>query len=240
LGELGGDLPPKLTPLPSSRGTKGDKRGIFKAMLRLTPPIIIILGIVSLFAVSIASAAGVGISPGRLEFHDSSKGLKATLHVINTGETKSDYEVYAEGEYKDWFNILPNQFSLFPNEELAVEISLSKSAATLGEHHTTISVVAFADSEDATIGSGLKVPVDISLTSATSRSESVGATADGSSAGSVAESESETGEPLTSGEPGVSTSRMPLWIALAISGVVTVGTIVGILVVRRRKGVGHA
>jgi hypothetical protein len=140
-------------------------------MLKCTMFLLLILGIVSMLTSSVAFAAGVGVSPGRLEFDDSSLGLKTTLHVINTGETKADYEVYAEGEYKDWFQIFPNRFSLPPNGELAVEISLSESAVTLGEHHTNISVVAFDDSEDTAIGSGLKIPVDIHLASAFSETD---------------------------------------------------------------------
>lgn len=179
-----------------------------------------------------ASAAGVGIAPGRLEFDDGSGSLEATLYVINTGKTTAAYEIYPEEAYADWFEISPARFSLPPDENRAVQISLSASAATPGEHHTTIAVVAFDDLEGTTVGAGAKVPVHIVLASVAPKwdppNPSVVTTPISPELSPIGASSAEAPE------PGASPTRLSLWIALAVVAMAALGT-TALVAARRRK-----
>lgn len=121
-----------------------------------------ILGLlISLLVTSSAVASGVGFTPGKLEMDRSPEGMCATLHIINTGTETSNYFVYAEEPGVGWFEISPSEFSLGPSENMPIEIMLSPEHIPLGEFHTKICVVAFADTADARVGAGAKVPVHI-------------------------------------------------------------------------------
>ncbi len=180
------------------------------------------------FSVAQVMASGVGFSPGRLEFDDNSKGMPTTLYVLNTGEETSNYRVYAEAQYEGWFVISPTEFSLDTSEHKPITISLSASDVPLGEHNAKICVVAFADTIDAKVGTGAKVPVHITITSPIPKPTE----------GALPELPIDTPEslPLTAEEATDSPVRVELWTGLTIVLTVVMATV--LVFVRRRRSVG--
>ena len=182
----------------------------------------------SLLITSVALASGVGFTPGKLEMDSTSEGMSATLYVINTGKQTANYIVYADEPNAGWFEISPSEFPLGPSENMPIKISLSPTEVPLGEHHAKIYVVAFADTMDARVGTGAKVPVHITLTSPISkpaqRAQSE-ASLETSESFSVLDEES-TDSPV----------RVELWIGLVVVVAVISATAV-VFLLRRRKRV---
>jgi len=119
--------------------------------------IFIILYLVSLQSVS---AIGIGVTPGTLNF-SVQVGISDTqsLHVINTGTDVSNYRVYVDENYADWFDISPDNFTLGANENTEVKLTLTPSLSTKGEFDFKIYAVSSSPSSDFSVGSGIKVPV---------------------------------------------------------------------------------
>jgi len=127
---------------------------------------IIVLVTVALFVIysppPVAAAAGVGVSPGELDFEVISEvPVTKALMVVNTDDHESSYHVYAEGEYEDWFEITPNRFSLSPKETGEVAVKVLPSSATKGDHTAKICIVSFDPSSDLAVGAGVKVRANI-------------------------------------------------------------------------------
>ncbi|MDY6833222.1 MAG: hypothetical protein SVY53_00260 [Chloroflexota bacterium] len=112
----------------------------------------------------IAAAAGVGVSPGELDFEVISEvPVMDALTIANTHDNKSSYHVYAEGEYGDWFEITPEEFSLSPNETSEVIVKVLPLATTQGNHTAKICIVSFDPSSDLAVGAGVKVRANITV-----------------------------------------------------------------------------
>jgi len=102
----------------------------------------------------------LGIAPRELEFNAYLGGSASeTLYVINTGDSEAEYRVYAEEEYKNWFDIAPNEFTLTPNEVKEVQITVSPPLLSVGDHVAYIYVAATNPSPQLGMGGGIKVPV---------------------------------------------------------------------------------
>jgi|LGVC01.1.fsa_nt_gb hypothetical protein len=119
--------------------------------------IFIILYLISLQSVS---AIGIGVTPGTLNF-SVQVGISDTqsLHVINTGTEVSNYRVYVDENYADWFDISPDNFTLGANENKEVILTLTPSLSSKGEFDFKIYAVSSSPSSDFSVGSGIKVPV---------------------------------------------------------------------------------
>ncbi|MBM3132348.1 MAG: hypothetical protein FJZ95_04860 [Chloroflexi bacterium] len=196
---------------------------------RIFPIIPFLLLLLTALTPAPASAAGIGVAPGRIEFAGNSP--EATLYVINTGQTLATYQVYTEDEFAGWFQISPARFPLAPNENMAVRITLSPSVIAASEHAPEILVVAFENSAQGEIGAGVKVPVHMALSPLTSEPGTVPEP----SAVAVALLEPVTAEgPAPT--PEESPTRIPLWIGSAVIMVALLGTLV--VIVRRRKNGG--
>ncbi|MDY6893179.1 MAG: hypothetical protein SVO26_05630, partial [Chloroflexota bacterium] len=109
-------------------------------------------------------AGGVGASPKELHFETHSTDSTRLLTVVNTGSNVSDYSVFVEGEYEEWFEITPSTFTLKPGENKEVAITLSPPLLASGDHDATICVVSFEPSSGLNIGTGIKVPARMTLT----------------------------------------------------------------------------
>ena len=108
----------------------------------------------------------MGIAPRELEFNAYLGGSASeTLYVINTGDSEAEYRVYAEEEYKNWFDIAPNEFTLTPNEVKEVQITVSPPLLSVGDHVAYIYVAATNPSPQLGMGAGIKVPVHLHITS---------------------------------------------------------------------------
>jgi len=73
--------------------------------------------ILYLMFTQIVSAFGVGVTPGNLDFSAQIGGSDTkSLFVINTGTEVSNYKLYLDNDYADWFEISPDNFTLSANE----------------------------------------------------------------------------------------------------------------------------
>ena len=96
-------------------------------LYRLLKPLILLLSIIGLLSFSsLALAAGVGVTPGKMEFRVRPGGVeKKTLCVINPSDEESQFLVYVEGEHEEWFKITPSEFTLGPQETRDIEVAVA-------------------------------------------------------------------------------------------------------------------
>ena len=110
-------------------------------------------------------ALGLGVSPAKLDFSVSPGGNeKKTLNVINQSDTEAQFQVYVEGEYEEWLVIKPDEFALAPYQTEEIEIKVKPPFNATGEHRCSVCVVSLSPDSGLRIGTGIKVPVQISLT----------------------------------------------------------------------------
>ena len=107
-------------------------------------------------------ALGIGVAPHRLELEAYPLGSTASeLTIINTSDEEGLYQVYAEGEGEEWFNLTPEEFVLEPGSSQVVEVAISPPLTAHGEYHTAICVVSLVPASELKVGCGVKVPVHI-------------------------------------------------------------------------------
>jgi len=110
-------------------------------------------------------ALGLGVTPAKLDFSVSPGGTeKKTLNVVNQSDTEAQFQVYVEGEYEAWLVINPSEFTLAPYQIEEVEIKVKPPFNASGEHRCSVCVVSLSPDSGLRIGTGIKVPVQISLT----------------------------------------------------------------------------
>ena len=111
-------------------------------------------------------AMGLGVIPGRLDFHVRPGGTETqTLHVVNQSDAPSHFEVYVEGEWTDWFAVAPGEFILHGGEVKAVEIALATPlTAKLQEYEATVCVVTLQPDSDLRLGAGIRIPARARVT----------------------------------------------------------------------------
>jgi uncharacterized membrane protein len=106
------------------------------------------------------SAIGVGVTPGSLNFNVQAGGSDTkSLFVINTGTDVSNYKVYVDEDYADWFDILPDNFNLSASENKEVILKIKPPLSVKGEFDFKVYAVSSSPSSDFSVGSGIKVPV---------------------------------------------------------------------------------
>jgi len=106
------------------------------------------------------SAIGVGVTPGSLNYSVQAGGSDTKLlFVINTGTEVSNYKVYVDEDYADWFDISPDNFNLNAGEHEEVELKLKPPISAKGEFDFKAYAVSSSPSSDFSVGSGIKVPV---------------------------------------------------------------------------------
>jgi hypothetical protein len=111
-----------------------------------------------------ASAVGIGVAPAELNF-SAQVGISDSkiLYVINTGDEDSGYRVYVDERYRDWFTISPENFTLAPDENKAVKLSLSPPISARGNFTTLIYAVSYSPSSEFKVGGGIKVPAHVKV-----------------------------------------------------------------------------
>ena len=106
------------------------------------------------------SAIGVGVTPGSLNFSVQAGGSDTkSLFVINTGTEVSNYKVYVDDDYADWFDITPDNFNLSANENKEVILKIKPPLSVKGKFDFKVYAVSSSPSSDFSVGSGIKVPV---------------------------------------------------------------------------------
>lgn len=108
------------------------------------------------------SAIGVGASPSELNFNVYPLSLATeTLYVVNTGDNEAHYKVYVDEQYKGWFDIEPEEFSLTSKANKGIEITVSPPLLSFGNHTTNIYVTTANPGLQLGVGAGIKVPAHI-------------------------------------------------------------------------------
>jgi len=116
--------------------------------------------ILYLMFTQIVSASGVGVTPGNLDFSAQIGGSDTkSLFVFNTGTEVSNYKVYVDKDYADWFDISPDNFTLSANENKEVILKLKPQTSAAGDFNFMAYVVVSSTSSDVSIGHGIKIPV---------------------------------------------------------------------------------
>lgn len=116
--------------------------------------------ILYLMFTQIVSASGVGVTPGNLDFTAQIGGSDTkSLFVFNTGTEVSNYKVYVDKDYADWFDISPDNFTLNANENKEVILTLKPQTSAAGDFNFMAYVVVSSTSSDVSIGHGIKIPV---------------------------------------------------------------------------------
>ncbi len=123
--------------------------------------IILVLG---LLFIPDTSAVGVGVAPAELNFsvQVGSSDIRI-LYVINTGTEESGYKVYVDEKYRDWFTISPENFTLAPDENKAVHISLSPPISASGNFNILVYAVSYSPSSEFKVGGGIQVPANVKV-----------------------------------------------------------------------------
>ena len=136
--------------------------------------------ILYLMFTQIVSASGVGVTPGNLDFNVQIGGSDTeSLFVFNTGTEVSNYKVYVDKDYADWFDISPDNFTLSANENKEVILKLKPQTSAAGDFNFMAYVVVSSTSSDVSIGHGIKIPVHAKVSNSgimlvSSQSSSVG------------------------------------------------------------------
>lgn len=121
---------------------------------------ILIIIILCFIFTQTVSAIGVGITPGSLNFNVQAGGSDTkSLFVINTGTDVSNYKVYVDEDYADWFDISPDNFNLSASENKEVILKIKPPLFVKGEFDFKVYAVSSSPSSDFSVGSGIKVPV---------------------------------------------------------------------------------
>jgi len=116
--------------------------------------------ILYLMFTQIVSASGVGVTPGNLDFSAQIWGSDTeSLFVFNTGTEVSNYKVYVDKDYADWFDISPDNFTLSANENKEVILKLKPQTSAADDFNFMAYVVVSSTSSDVSIGHGIKIPV---------------------------------------------------------------------------------
>jgi len=109
-------------------------------------------------------ALGLGVAPGKMEFNVRPGGTEVqTLHVINQSNQESQFQVYVEGEFEEWFLITPGEFTLAPQQSKGVEIVVTPPLTASAEHDFSICVVSLPSGSNLRIGAGVKVPTRVQI-----------------------------------------------------------------------------
>ena len=130
----------------------------------LKTSILPVLFITVVLCPSPALAAGIGVTPGRMEFSVRPGSTEMqTLHVINQSNEEMLFRVYVEGEYGEWFQITPGEFTLGSQETKSVEIGVTPPRTAAESHDVFICVVSLPTGSDLRIGAGVKVAAHVQL-----------------------------------------------------------------------------
>ena len=111
------------------------------------------------------AAIGVGVSPHQLEVAAyPSDSVRSSIHVINTSDEESRYQVYIEEEdLSSWFQVSPQEFVVGPGDHQEVQLDISPPATASGEYQTNVCVVGLIHASELKVGCGVKVPVSIRI-----------------------------------------------------------------------------
>ncbi len=131
-----------------------------------TASAVILPVVVLLLGASSVLGAGVGVSPGRMEFSVRPGGMETQeLYVVNQNSEAADFVVYVEGRNAGWFRITPAEFTLPGKGHRNVEIELTPSIiAYPQEYDISVCVISMPVGSDLRIAAGIKVATHVQIT----------------------------------------------------------------------------
>jgi hypothetical protein len=129
---------------------------------------VVLLPIIGLMlAASSVLAAGVGVTPGKMEFRVRPGGMEVqTLSIINPSDEELQFLVYVEGEHEEWFKVTPSEFTLSPRENRDIEVAVTPPITAFidaKDHDLSICVVSLLSGYNLNVGAGVKVAAHVQL-----------------------------------------------------------------------------
>jgi hypothetical protein len=125
--------------------------------------------IVSLFCCLLISAScvhgiGIGVNPAKMEFEmETGQNVQRNITVSNPESAELGFQVYIENQSIDWIKISDPEFSLEPHQKKQITVQFTPTAGEVGEFDAKICVVTLKPSGGFNIGSGVKIPVHITI-----------------------------------------------------------------------------
>jgi hypothetical protein len=103
-------------------------------------------------------------TPGSLNFSiQTGSSDTESLFVVNTGTEVTNYKVYVDEDYADWFDVLPDKFNLSGSENKEVKLKLKPPLSANGKYDFKAHVVASSLSSDFCVDSSINVPVQATV-----------------------------------------------------------------------------
>ncbi|MEA3323778.1 MAG: hypothetical protein U9Q37_01380 [Euryarchaeota archaeon] len=125
--------------------------------------------IVSLFcclliSVSCVHGIGIGVNPAKMEFEmGAGENVWKNITVSNPESAELGYQVYLENRSIDWIKISDPEFSLEPDQKKQITVQFTPTVGEVGEFDAKVCVVTLQPSGGFNIGSGVKIPVHITI-----------------------------------------------------------------------------
>ncbi len=125
--------------------------------------------IVSLFFCLLISAScvhgiGIGVNPAKMEVEmETGENVWKNITVSNPESAELGFQVYIENQSIDWIKISDLEFSLEPHQKKQISVQFTPTADEVGEFDAKICVVTLKPSGGFNIGSGVKIPVHITI-----------------------------------------------------------------------------
>ena len=107
---------------------------------------------------------GIGVNPAKMEFEmGTGENVWKNITVSNPESVELGFQVYIENQSIDWIKISDPEFSLEPHQKKQITVQFTPTAGEVGEFDAKICVVTLKPSGGFNIGSGVKIPVHITI-----------------------------------------------------------------------------
>ena len=117
-----------------------------------------------LISVSCVHGIGIGVNPAKMEIEmGSGENIWKNITVSNPESAELGFQVYLENQSIDWIKISDQEFSLEPHQKKQITIQFTPTADEVGKFYAKICVVTLKPSGGFNIGSGVKIPVHITI-----------------------------------------------------------------------------
>jgi len=107
---------------------------------------------------------GIGVNPAKMEFEmGTGENVWKNITVSNPESAELRYQVYIENKSIDWIKISDPEFSLESDQKKQITVQFTPTAGEVGEFDAKICVVTLKPGGSFNIGSGVKIPVHITI-----------------------------------------------------------------------------
>jgi len=117
-----------------------------------------------LISVSCVHGIGIGVNPAKMEVEmGTGENVWKNITVSNPESAELGYQVYIENKSIDWIKISDPEFSLESDQKKQITVRFIPTAGEVGEFDAKICVVTLKPGGSFNIGSGVKIPVHITI-----------------------------------------------------------------------------